>query len=115
MKQYHVIAEWTGKYPNKCSGEWIIFVNGKRIAGLGNDCMQTFGTYLTWHFENWSEVWEEYEDGMSVDQWIINPPNNIKMQLRLAGFDPKDENLLSQIYHEVNKLDWRHNSCGGCI
>lgn len=28
------------------------------------------GTYSEWHFEDWMEVFEDYEDGLCFDEWI---------------------------------------------
>jgi hypothetical protein len=111
--KYDINVEWTGKSPNLCHGEWIIIINGKRLGGVGNDSMGTYGTYSTWSFdENWSEEWDEYECG---GYWYEELPNNLEMALKLAGFNPKDENLIKALYEKVQEQDWRHNSCGGCI
>lgn len=114
---YQVSVEWTGKYPNLCSGEWIIDVNGVRLGGLGNDSMNTFGSYSSWHFENWQEVWEQEESGLACEDWVDmkDLPNNLSMSLRLAGFDQSDRALRETLFDAVKREDWRHGSCGGCI
>lgn len=113
--QYNISVDWTGSYPNLCSGQWIIKINDKQLGGITDDHMSTKGTYSSWHFENWDDVWSQYEDGLSFDEWKVNMPNNLEMSLRLAGFSPKDEQLLKPLFEAISTKDWRHNSCGGCI
>ena len=52
-----VVAEWTGRFPCLCSGEWRLTIGGvdwsnaipidKRYSH-----MNTAGTYQEWHFED---------------------------------------------------------------
>lgn len=101
---------WTGAYPNLCSGEWVILKNGVRVeipAEFRNASMNTFGTYSTWHFENWEEVFEDYEDGLIFEEWIkVN-----SWVYTIATTEPEQREL----YQKIADEDWRHNSCGGCI
>ena len=113
--QYDIKANWSGSYPNLCSGIWTIAVNGITLGGLGDSHMETLGSYQSWHFEDWIEVFESYEDGMDFNEWKGNLPNNLGMSLRLAGFNPKDNTLLESLYDAVCSEDWRSSSCGGCI
>ena len=111
--EYNIQVEWSGKYPTLCFGEWIIIINGIKLSGVTHEPMNTYGKYATWHFgEDWIDEWEYYEDG---NHWHETLPNNLEMALRLAGFNPKDENLIESLYEKVQEKDWRHNSCGGCI
>lgn len=73
MKKFE--AEWTGSYPNLCSGVWKLYVDGKDKSDLipedlRNYPMDTAGMYQTWHFEDWQEVFEDCEDGLECDDWI---------------------------------------------
>lgn len=113
--QYNIKVNWTGSYPNLCAGEWIIVIDGKQLAGLNNDHMNTKGTYSSWHFENWDDVWTDYTDGLPFHEWKVDLPNNLGMAIRLAGFNPKDDQLIEQLFDAISSKDWRHNSCGGCI
>lgn len=128
-------TEWTGSYPNLCSGSWILYKDGVEIPltesfPFGEDWVSeeeakeefedgkagflyftpadTFGTYSTWHFEDWMEVFEDYEDGLLVDAWIKEYKDWL-MEIDPSGNDWKD------IYAAFCENDWRHNSCGGCI
>lgn len=66
--------------------------------------MNTFGTFRSWHFENWIEVFEEYEDGFFFEKWYaINP-----------WIDAIPATPL-EIYAAFSEQDWRRGSCGGCI
>lgn len=112
--KHDIKVKWTGSYPSLCGGSWEIIVDGHKLTNLIDEHFDTYGTYSTWYFENWSEVWEEYTDGLEFEQWKENPPNNLVFSLKLAGFKITDE-LLKELYVKIQSEDWRHNSCGGCI
>lgn len=105
-----VNVEWTGRYPCLCSGRWILKIDDNDYSELvpfGCNPANTYGTYEEWHFEDWEEVFEGYEDGLEEDDWI---EENKEWLDKL----PDGTN-----YHEVFiafvDQDWRHGSCGGCI
>jgi len=109
-----VEAKWTGKYPNLCSGEWILKVNNKDVSHLipkelKNSSMDTYGIYQTWHFtDNWDVEFNFYEDGLDCENWIKENEywlNKISTNLSIQKY----------IYHEINTEDFRCGSCGGCI
>lgn len=108
-----VKAEWSGSYPCLCHGKWTLKINGKNVSDLipeelRESEMNTYGTYESWHFENWMEVFEDYEDGLDCDEWI----EENKYWLDTIT---EDLNTQMEIYHAINKQDWRAGSCGGCI
>lgn len=104
-----VEAIWTGRFPNLCSGMWILKIDDvdysdhipeeKRYGEMG-----TYGTYSSWHFEDWMEVFEDYEDGLEYEDWVAENPWVLSL--------PAD--ALS-IYLAFAAEDWRHGQCGGCI
>lgn len=104
-----VIAEWTGSYPCLCSGEWRLTIGGvdwsnaipieKRYGEMG-----TYGVYRSWHFEDWEEIFEDYEDGLEFDEWIAENPWVAELPAA-----PQD------VYYAIQAQDWRHGECGGCI
>lgn len=106
-------VEWTGKWPCLCSGEWILMIDGEDKSNLipedlRRNEMGTYGTYSSWHFENWNEVFENYQDGMSCDEWIEYNKywlDNISTDL----------NIQKQLFYGFQASDWRYGSCGGCI
>lgn len=105
-----VIATWTGKYPNLCSGEWRLTIDGKNYSDkipeeLRTDCMDTEGTYNRWYFVNWSEEWETYSDGLSFSAWE-------KQNAYWINNLPADN---KEIFKAFQLNDWRHGECGGCI
>ncbi len=106
-------VKWTGSWPCLCSGEWVILKNGMNVSAsipedLRNNEMGTAGTYSSWHFESdWSEVWEDYEDGMEEAEWIAANP-------WIASICDNDAEK-SELFHAIQCEDWRHGSCGGCI
>jgi hypothetical protein len=113
-------VEWTGKYPNLCSGRWIITANDKHLtipSAFVNSNMGTFKDYNTWSFgDDWLEVWDSYPDGDEFEIWIFNNRSWIYEAFKSAGLvDELTFEDLRTLYNEINKQDWRHNSCGGCI
>lgn len=104
-------AEWTGESPTLCFGEWILYRDGEPVeTGIpfqGHPA-NTEGTYDTWYFEDWKDVWETYDDGMTSDEWITEYRDWLET-LTDNVFD------LIEIYRAFQEHDWRYNSCGGCI
>lgn len=108
-----VKARWSGHFPNLCCGEWSLEVNGVDVSmyipdELRTSPMNTYGTYEEWHFENWEEVWEDYEDGLMLDEWIVE--NKYWLDTITDDIDVQEE-----IFIAINVSDWRHGSCGGCV
>lgn len=104
-----VVAEWTGSYPNKCSGVWKLFINGVDYSNAipvekRYDDMNTYGTYQSWHFENWSEVFDSYTAGLQCEEWIAENP--WVAELPCSPID---------VFYAIQAQDWRHGECGGCI
>ena len=106
-----ITAEWTGKWPCLCFGEWIIKINGREIElpeEKRTSPMHTFGTYASWSFNaGWSEEWSNYEDGLTFEPWLED--NAWVGDLDLTPDEQR------QLYDAINACDWRHGSCGGCI
>lgn len=104
-----VVAEWTGEYPCLCCGEWRLTIGGvdwsnaipidKRYSH-----MNTVGTYQEWHFEDWQEVFEDYEDGLEFDEWIAENPWVAELPAA-----PQD------VFYAIQAQDFRPGECGGCI
>lgn len=127
-KKYNIKAEWTGSYPAYCHGEWIVTLTdedgnettlplGDRASGYGSD-MGTLGTYQTWHFEDWHEVFEEYQNGLEYELWKDVDENRemVLGAMFYAGVNSEDyDQFAYDFYNAVQAQDWRHNSCGGCI
>ncbi len=108
-----VKAKWTGSYPTKCMGEWKLYLDGKDISNKipksKRECsMNTFGTYEQWHFVNWLEEFESYEDGLHCDEWI---KENEKWLSKITD----NKELQEEIYKAFQAEDWRLGECGGCI
>ena len=108
-----VEAKWSGSYPCLCYGKWTLIVDGKDVSGLIPEelreyDMNTYGEYYSWHFENWIEVFESYEDGLVCDEWIE------KNKYWLDTIT-EDINVQKEIYDAISEQDFRHGSCGGCI
>ncbi len=118
--KYHISVEWTGAYPNLCSGKWIISIDKKRLSNLIHETFNTSGDYRSWHFDNnWSVHWTGYHDGLNEAEWIdsirLFDMNNLKQSLTNAGFDVNDDKLMLELYYKIKEKDFRTGSCGGCI
>ena len=108
-----VEANWSGSYPCLCFGEWTLKVDGKDVSNfipesLRESSMNTYGTYQSWHFEDWMEVFENYESGLFCEDWI---EENKEWLDKIT----KDEKVQAEIYYAINEQDFRSGSCGGCI
>lgn len=104
-----VVARWTGSYPNKCSGVWKLFIAGEDFSLLipedkRHSPMDTYGTYQSWHFEDWEEVFDSYTDGLDCEAWIAANPWVQKLPA-----SPID------VFYAFQCEDWRHGECRGCI
>lgn len=108
-----VKAKWSGSYPCLCSGKWSLEVNGVDVSDyipneLRKSPMNTYGVYEEWHFENWIEVFEDYEDGLMGDEWI-------EQNKYWLDTITEDISVQIEIFYAITKEDWRYGSCGGCI
>lgn len=120
----NITVEWTGSYPNLCSGEWLIRIDNKLIidpnrqnyGSLLKSRMDTRKEYSTWSFgENWDENWDYYYSGKNFSDWC-NSEKGIKLLelIKNQGFDLTKEEIIF-LYDSINEKDWNNNSCGGCI
>lgn len=109
-----VEAKWTGKYPNYCSGQWILKVNNIDVSHLipeelRNEPMNTYRDYMSWNFTpDWEVENNYYEDGLFCDEWL----EENEYWLEKISTDPF---VWVEIYEAINSQDWRYGSCGGCI
>lgn len=99
----NIEIEWTGKWPCLCYGEWILTIDGEDKSSfipeeLRRSDMGAFGTYSSWHFENWNEVFEDYQDGMKCDEWI----EHNKYWLDNITIDPY---IQEQLFYEFQASD----------
>ena len=108
-----VEAKWSGGYPNLCSGEWTLFIDGKDMSDkipkdLRNEPMNTYGHYNLWHLAYWEVVKNSYVDGFECEDWI-------KENKEWLDNITTDKCEQEDIYYAFQLNDWRHGSCGGCI
>jgi len=135
MKEIKV--EWTGRYPNLCSGFWKIEIDGELLedrrhmannpesglyynpfdySSVLRQNMDTFGMYEYWYFdENYSEMWEGSEDGLEYDEWIKSPKANDLLDIIYKQFGELTEEEKLDLYTKLSEKDWRSGTCGGCI
>lgn len=108
-----VEANWSGEWPHLCCGKWTLVVDGKDVSDkipedLRSSPMNTYGTYSSWHFEDWLEVFDEYNAGLMCEEWI----QENKAWLNEIS---KDLDTQREIFEAISKQDFREGSCGGCI
>tara|TARA_R110000765_G_scaffold426338_1_gene541624 strand:+ start:1095 stop:1445 length:351 start_codon:yes stop_codon:yes gene_type:complete len=113
-----IVIEYTGSYPSRCLGEWSVTVNDKKLD-IGSDSSGEKDTsicYSTWHFEDWIDVWEDHEDGLDFSEWCQSEIGKRiigYIQSEVDGELTYDEKI--DIFGQVQDLDFRSSSCGGCI
>lgn len=109
-------VEWTGSYPCLCSGEWIIKYNGNKLKvpkEYRNSYMNTFGEY-NYLVDVIEERFEPYEDGLECHEWIYENREWITKMFEDKNIEVTEE-LLIDLFNEIQSEDWRSGSCGGCI
>jgi hypothetical protein len=117
MKIEKLDVQWNGGDWSLCMGEWSVHINDAPIAlpkEFLNDHMDTAGEYDTWHFEDWSDVWETYYCGLDRNEWIKE--NKVWIEPWLDSLNLEYDNKdLENLYNQISDQDFRPNSCGGCI
>ena len=105
-------TEWTGKFPNHCHGEWILYRDGAKInveIPFAKLPAATKGCYQGFYFDDkWNCFWYDYIDGMDYPDWS----NHFFDFLKSITTDMAE---WKDIYRAFQKNDWRFCSCGGCI
>lgn len=66
-------VKWTGQFPNLCSGNWELKIDGEDYSDgipFKNKSANTYGRYEEWHFEEYEEIWNTYTAGLKEKEWI---------------------------------------------
>jgi len=113
-------VEWSGAYPNLCSGEWKITTeNG--IFNIPDENkttnMNTYGQYSRWYFggvSGWEEKTEYYIDGIKFDEWIVTNYKWVTENFQALEIDHNEDNY-RELYEEIRAHDFRNGSCKGCM
>lgn len=109
-----VVAKWTGEYPTLCFGEWQLYINDKDCSNkipedIRKKEMNTEKDYNVYYLdEDYDDHWTEIFRGLSCEEWI-------KENDYWLNTITKDKDVKREIFKAINKEDWVHNSCGGCI
>lgn len=125
-KKSDIEVNWTGSYPTLCSGSWEIKINGVLLKEKNpnkfsynrflSQNMGTEGTYSSWHFEDWLEVFEDYyEAGDYKNDWYQSSQGKQMLELLSDNGVNLSKNDLEILYQKISDEDWRSSSCGGCI
>ena len=84
-------VSYTGKYPNLCSGNLTLLVNGIKFTGFS---LSSNGR--VWFDDDWNE--HIAKGSWEVDEWPANFPEEAKKE----ALEVINENI-------------EHGCCGGCI
>lgn len=108
-----VSAEWSGKWPCLCCGEWTLIVNGIDVSdkipdALRTSSMNTYGYYVRRRLTTKGVCQEEYHDGMECSEWTIDNKDWLDTISTDLG-------VQEDIFYEFQEKDFRRGSCGGCI
>lgn len=113
-------TEWSGRYPNLCSGKWSLYrddvlldvdipFNGESQfdskPAYTSGCWHSVGIYH--EGDEWVEFDDEYRNGRERCEWCD------EHRSWLQGIAPEQE--WGDIYLAFAANDWRYGSCGGCI
>jgi len=105
----HIEANWTGRSPCLCQGEWTLAIDGKDYSAAIPEDRRTrhMDTYGEWRLAGIDgERW--YEDGLKPDEWI-------KENAGWASALPIGPNELLELYAAFHAEDFRPGSCGGRV
>lgn len=92
-KKLNITIEYNGAYPNLCSGDLVVIIDGKRWD-FGHYHLSSGGS--VWFDDEWSE---HVEDGdWSVSEWPEGFPEEYK----------------EAVENEINCVI-PHGCCGGCV
>jgi len=85
--------QYNGRYPNLCSGQLIVTINGVRWV-FPSHCMCSGGS--VWFDKNWSEHIESGD--WNIDNWPEGFPEDMK------------KTVIEAVNNEVSP-----GCCGGCV
>jgi hypothetical protein len=110
-------VEYTGRYPNLCSGRLFVKINGK-LTGFGNYCLGRKGNTDDTDVPIYKKFWvsggsvsfdKDWDEHVSQGEW--QPDWNWEVY---DGY-PKDiYKLLPRLLRLFNK-HVPHGCCGGCV
>lgn len=108
MAKKSIIVRYTGRYPNLCSGEWLIYINGVKHQTpfmYGEDA-ETWGFYKPWYVK--TTRWDfTFYDGLTAHEWIYQHAKWLKTLHVGKG-------RWKEVYDKFQEKDWRKGECGGC-
>jgi len=111
-------AKWSGEYPNLCSGQWSISIDGVDIFGMDFTFskMGTYGRYKSWEFnDDGDEEWHEDIRGRKLEGWIISKKGSAVLSAIAKHDITLTEEETEDLFNKISACDFRHGSCGGCI
>jgi hypothetical protein len=116
MKNTLEFVEYTGRYPNLCSGRLFVKIDGKLVS-FGNYCLGRKGKTDDTNVPNYPYFWFSGGNAgvdMDGDEYV----SRAKWKLSSYGgknvYPPEIEKLIPRLLKLFNK-HVPHGCCGGCI
>ena len=114
MKNTLEFVEYTGRYPNLCSGRLFVKLNGELIS-FGNYCLGRKGKTDDTNVPVYKSFWTsggcvifsaDWDEHVSRGEW--------RACWREANYPPEIQKLLPRLLKLFNK-HVPHGCCGGCV
>ncbi len=88
-----ITIEYNGKWPNLCSGQLFVIVEGKRWD-FGRCCLISGGRV----YKDDEGDWHTHHDSWSIDEWPEDFPSHL------------EHDITEAVNEQIT-----HGCCGGCI
>ena len=116
MKNTLEFVEYTGRYPNLCSGRLFVKLNGELIS-FGDYCLGRKGKTDDTDVPNYPRFWmsggcvsfdDNWDEHVSVAKWKES------WEWATCYYPPEIKKLLPRLLELFNK-HVPHGCCGGCV
>ena len=110
-------VEYTGRYPNRCSGRLFVKIDGKLVS-FGNYCLGEKGKTNDKRVPNYPAFWRTggsiyYENDWDDDE-IEEAPWELDVQYVIGKYSDDIVRLLPELIRIFNEnVPW--GCCGGCV
>jgi hypothetical protein len=107
-------VEYTGRYPNLCSGRLFVKIDGKLVS-FGNYCLGEKGKtddtnvpnyHAFWITGGWVKFYDNWEEDVGEGDW--------KACWKEENYSKEIVKLLPRLLKLFNK-NVPHGCCGGCV
>lgn len=109
-------VEYTGKYPNRCSGRLFVKIDGK-MTSFGSYCLGERGKTKDKGVPNYPAFWTTGGSVTFDDDWndeIEEAPWELDVQYVIGKYSDDIVRLLPELIRIFNEnVPW--GCCGGCV